>query len=209
MQNTSNQSSAMTGQGLLQKPETSSSSLKKKGTVFFCLAFLLTLLMVGGGLYNVPNRYLIGPALLMIATLGGGLFFYQRKIIASLEEVESRVLHMSGGNFDKQVHVQAEDEIGRVGGRINDLAMNMQEVLLTLWNHSQENNRLLDRIDNNIAEQQKKGALPEVLSNDLAELRLYNESLREIVRSFNYFEVKLEDDKMISDYDGEDLDKAS
>ena len=117
-------------------------------------------------------------------------------------QVASRL--MVEGHLETLNHVQRKDEIGSLGENINDLATNMQEVLLTVWNHSRSSRELLESITSDldfVLDREKSSVTIEnTLQKDIKKMHYNNEHLRSIVMSFSYFEIKLEDEKMVSDY---------
>lgn len=201
-----------------------SGSLKKKGVLFFSLTILLTLAAVVTVLYALWGQrgsvhaaggvsfsrasflFMSGALFLLLCCLAGGMIHFLRSIITPLDNIAEAIRQMSEGSLDKPIVNQCDDEISRVGGGINDLAMNMQEILLYLWNHAHDNSMLLDRISGYLEGRQHYKAFPSWLNADFARMREDNKELKSIVRSFSYFEVRLEQDKMFSDPNQEDFD---
>ena len=149
--------------------------------------------------FYAPSLVLTGVLVVLLCCLVGGMIFFLRSIITPLENIVNAVQRMSEGSLDKPIPTQTVDEIGLVGGHINDLAMNMQEILLYLWNHVRENTTLLDSVAAQLKGLREDQTALAGISADFARMREDNEELKSIVHSFSYFEVILEKEKMFSD----------
>lgn len=183
------------------------SELKKKSLFFFALTIMLTLTVAAGVLcestnnriHVLPSIFLTASLTLLLCTLIGGMLFFKRNIMIPLETTGEIVQRMAAGHLDKPIRIKAGNEIGQVAEGINGLAVNMQEVLLYIWNHTQQNFILLDRISEQL-NSQPDSALPlSQLKKDIAQVRRENEGMKGIVTTFDYFEVKLEHEKIVSD----------
>ncbi len=169
--------------------------LKKKVLFFFSLSILLTLAIVGSILYVLQEQsdgglwlaFIVAALLLLI--LIWGVLFFQRNIIIPLQELCSTIQRITDGDFDKPVQIRAVDEIGQVGECVNDLAINVQEILLYTWNHT--HNNFIPLADLPLD--------PALLKKEISKIYQVNEDLKEFLRTFTYFEVKLEQDAMLSD----------
>jgi methyl-accepting chemotaxis protein len=117
-------------------------------------------------------------------------------VLKPLAGAQAAAKQMTDGHLDRLHRIDRADEIGRLAETVNDLAVNMQEVLLFVWNHSQESRELLERIAGRAA------ALHDaVLAEDVERLREENDSLKDIVTSFSYFEIRLEHERMLAESD--------
>jgi methyl-accepting chemotaxis protein len=174
-------------------------SLKSKALSFFALTVLLTLLATALVMFGCGN----GPSVAALTVLGllfcaqiAAWLIFQTQVLKPLAEVQAATRKMTDGHLDHLNRITRSDEIGRLGETINDLAVNMQEVLLFVWNHSQESRELLERVAEQV------NALPDSgLSGDIEKMREENESLKDIVTSFSYFEIRLEHERMLAESD--------
>ncbi len=172
-------------------------SLKSKALSFFMLAALLTLLAGGLVLRGAPPAAVLAVLGLLLCAQAAALLVFQSQVLKALAEAQAAVRQMNDGHLDRLHRIRRADEIGQLAEAVNDLAVNMQEVLLFVWNHSQESRELLERIAGRAA------ALPPdaVLEADLERMREENSSLRDIVISFSYFEIRLEHERMLAESD--------
>lgn len=188
-------------------------SLKNKSRFFFTLTILLTLIAAVGILYECVNLsddtagILPGSVFVVLALLFcvqvAAMMYFQRNVVTPLTDVTAATRLMADGHLETLNHAMRSDEIGSLGENINDLAVNMQEVLLFVWNHSRENRDLLECVAGRL-DSSRGGEKPLVeMEKDIASMYRNNEELKSIVLSFSYFEIKLEHEKMVSDYQRE------
>jgi methyl-accepting chemotaxis protein len=144
--------------------------------------------------------------LLLIVTLISSLVFLQRSIIVPLENLRTALQRMTEGHLDIPVQIKNRDEVGQVGELVNDLSINMQEVLLYIWNYTQQHFNLLDRISGECSGSVSADLNLSGIKQDLAGMQLSTEELQAIVVAHDYFEVKLEKKKMVSDTQQEQPD---
>lgn len=171
-------------------------SLKSKALSFFMLAVLLTLLAGAFVLYESQPLVVIAVLGLLFCVQATALLFFQTQVLKPLAGVQAATRQMTDGHLDRLHRICRADEIGRLTETVNDLAVNMQEVLLFVWNHSQESRELLERIAERAATPQDS-----VLEEDIERMREENDSLKDIVTSFSYFEIRLEHERMLAESD--------
>jgi methyl-accepting chemotaxis protein len=183
-----------------------SASLKSKAQLFFGSAFLLTLLagagilLERGGAGGWASAAALTAAGLLLCLLAAAAFLFQRQVLKPLADLRASAQEMTDGHLDRLSRIRRSDEIGRLAETVNDLAVNMQEVLLFVWNHSQQSRELLERASARLESDSADAALAAV-QEDLALLRQDNEDLRSIVTSFSYFEIRLEHERMMAESD--------
>ncbi|WP_446009996.1 HAMP domain-containing protein [Candidatus Electrothrix sp.] len=191
-------------------------SLKKKTQIFFVLNFLLVTIAAAGLLYvlvkhsgetiRIVHIVLCVILFLLLGIQAAALMYFKRNIIKPLAEMQAASRLMADGHLETLNHTKREDEIGSLGENINDLAMNMQEVLLFVWNHSQLSRDLLENIADDLnfsLDADSIDSIDKDIQKDISTMHRNNENLKSIVMSFSYFEIKLEDEKMVSDYQQE------
>jgi methyl-accepting chemotaxis protein len=178
-----------------------SASLKSKATLFFVSAFLLTLLAGAGILLERgwASAAALAAAGLLLCLLAAAAFLFQRQVLKPLADVQASAQEMTDGHLDRLSRISRLDEIGRLAETVNDLAVNMQEVLLFVWNHSQQSRERLEQAAERLEE--AGGAELAAVREDFALLRQDNEDLKSIVTSFSYFEIRLEHERMLAESD--------
>ncbi|MCI5149808.1 MAG: HAMP domain-containing protein [Candidatus Electrothrix sp. MAN1_4] len=192
-------------------------SLKKKACFFFILNFLLVIIAAAGLFYLVIQHSsettkiihvslcVLFVLLLSIQVLT--MLYFKNNIIQPLTEMQGASRLMADGHLETLNHIQRADEIGALGENINDLAMNMQEVLLFVWNHTRLSRDLLENIADDLNfsldTEMSDSLVKNKTQRDINTMHLNNEDLQSIVMSFSYFEIKLHNEKMVSDYQQE------
>ena len=171
-------------------------SLKSKALSFFMLAALLTLLAGAFALRGGQPLAVISVLGLLLGVQAAALLFFQAQVLKPLAGAQAAARQMTDGHLDRLHRIDRADEIGRLAETVNDLAVNMQEVLLFVWNHSQESRELLERIAERAAAPQTSA-----LAEDIERMREENDSLKDIVTSFSYFEIRLEHERMLAESD--------
>ncbi len=179
-------------------------SLNKQSLIFFSLAVVLTLIVAACVLYDnsftKPVYFLVLVSLtLLLITLIGGMILFQRNIVRPLENIGESVWKMTEGHLDQPIHIQTRDEIAKVAEGINGLVINLQEVLLFVWNHTQHNFTILGRSQEQMDGHGDGSSVPTLVKKDIAQALKKNKELQEVVTTFDYFEVNLEDEKLVSD----------
>jgi signal transduction histidine kinase len=192
-------------------------SLKKKTHVFFALNFLLVIIATAGLFYvfvkhsgetiTIFHVSLCVILFLLLSIQAAAMIYFKSNIIKPLIEMQTASRLMADGHLEILNNMKRADEIGSLGENINDLAINMQEVLLFVWNHSRLSRNLLENIADNLdfsLDSEKSDSIVENnIQKDISKMHRNNEDLKSIVMSFSYFEIKLEDEKMVSDYQQE------
>lgn len=208
------------------KPKDYGFSLLFKGVLFFSVTLLLTLLLAAAVYYeldyssisglatadtmelssvsddNSPDGLrnpllLLTPFAVLLVTLISGLLFFIRHIAVPLDNISRATRRMTNGLLDKPILVAERDEIGRVGEFINDLAMNMQEVLLYFWNHNQESRRLLDRLEKRMSDHPGRNNTIPLDEEIITQLKQGNNDVKSMILFYDFYDLKLEKEKML------------
>lgn len=176
-------------------------SLKNKALFFFALTVLLTLTAAGAVLHGGPPAAVLAVLTFLLCSLAVALFCFQLSVSRPLADLNAAVRNMIDGRLDHLSRIKRKDEIGRLSESVNDLAINMQEVLLFAWNHSQQSCVLLEQIAERLDTLPEAGESLDGIREELAHLQQDNEDLKTIVMSFSYFEIRLEHERMLAEAD--------
>jgi methyl-accepting chemotaxis protein len=134
-------------------------------------------------------------------SLSGSLivsFFIVQNLFCSLEKVTKIASKISRGHLDEVVPNYPCNEIGMIGRVINDFAVNFQEVLLLLWNQTQNCLRQLNQMDE---KNEKNNKTAVNLDERLQHMRNHLEEMQAMIRSFEYYGVRFEDGKLFAQQD--------
>jgi methyl-accepting chemotaxis protein len=125
-------------------------------------------------------------------------FLMIRNIVNRLDEVTKVAGKIAKGHLNEVVPAHQYDEIGNIGKVFNDVAVNLQEILLLLWNQTQNCLGYLDHADGN---NEKKNKTSTNLDERLQQMRHGLEDMQTMIRSFDFYGVRFEDGKLITRQD--------
>lgn len=89
------------------------------------------------------------------------------------------------------------NDIDEIGGVINDLAANLQEVLLHVWHHTTRSMALIDGINKNLMRLNRHD-LPQGIAEDVEGVRQNIQEMQDLVRAFEYYDIQLEDGRILA-----------
>jgi methyl-accepting chemotaxis protein len=122
-------------------------------------------------------------------------FLFIRNIVEPLEEVLSAARKITEGYLKETVPIRNKDEIGKIGEQINALSVNLQEILLHVWNHSRDSADILKRISDN------NRGIPSDMAQDIAAVRHSMEEMQSMVKTFEYYDIRMDEDRLMSEED--------
>jgi hypothetical protein len=125
------------------------------------------------------------------------MFFFMGSIAKPLDELGKVAFQMVNGRLNELVPVRTNDEIGKIGELINDLAINLQEILLHVWNHTGQDIVLLDRIGRIVNSQPGGNGMPPEIREDFRFVRQDIEDMQTMVKAFDFYRVRLDQTKVM------------
>ncbi|GEM_PF-1695199 len=125
------------------------------------------------------------------------MFVFMRYFLNPLKETTTAAKRIADGHLDETIPVRSCDEIGNVGQTINDIAVNLQETLLTVWNHTEQCSVAIDHIHDQISMQPANLISHETIKN-LESLKQGMESMRTWVKEFDYYAVTIVEKKVLA-----------
>ena len=179
--------------------KTKFSGLRRQVWIYF-LPMLMVLLCIGAYLiYESGNQHIryriIGAMFAAMSLLMAIPFLFIRNIVEPLEHVLMAVRKITEGNLDTTVPIRNSDEIGKIGEQINALSVNIQEILLHVWNHSRDAAVFLERIEQYI--RSAGGNPPSDTEQDIALIRNSMEEMQNMVKTFEYYDIRMDDDRLV------------
>ncbi len=148
-------------------------------------------------LQRLQNRVILSVAVLFLCA-AASMFLFYRNFMRPVDEIGKAVYMMANGHLDAMVPVCSGGEIGKMGGLINDLAINLQEILLHVWNHTGQDIVLLNRIVKVCRSQSEANGMPAEIEDDLKLVRQDIEDMQSMVKAFDYYNVQFEEEKIIA-----------
>jgi methyl-accepting chemotaxis protein len=137
-------------------------------------------------------------ALALVGGLVAFMFFFIRHIVRPLSELENMTREMADGRLDRLVanSRKAGGPIAAIGENVNTMAMNLQEVLLLVWNFSEHN---LATVEKTLATLAAAGEIPrEQLRGELQTIQSELQQMRDLAQQFELFDVTLQGKKALA-----------
>jgi hypothetical protein len=136
--------------------------------------------------------------LILVSAMLLFMVFFIRNIIIPLGKLERMTRDMADGRLDRLVHDdgKAGCSIGIIGENVNSLAMNLQEVLLLVWNLSEHNLKTVDEAITTL--EKPEGISREEVVDRLQRLKAELEQMQGLTGQFEFFDVALRDRKAVA-----------
>lgn len=114
-----------------------------------------------------------------------------RKIGRPVRTISSAISKLAKGQLNETVAIETSDEFERIGGSINELAANLQELLLHIWKQTGQCLTLLESIQSNPDLRKDKQLTLEGLGY-LKQLSEAVEGLREMAKAYVFYDVTID-----------------
>lgn len=128
---------------------------------------------------------------IVLAAVFFTLFFFIKDVAGPLDEMVQTAKEISRGNLAKTVPVYTKDEIGQLGGIINDITADFQEVLLMVGKISLSAADATDVIHNRV-EVLKEKEISDEIQQQLSVLYKDIRELKSLVESFSFYQIDLD-----------------
>ena len=175
--------------------------------VYFEISGTMAALELGQGSSPVMNAgktvtVLAGLRLRLVLILSGGVLacvvmgyawmrLAARKIGRPVRTISSAMAKLARGQLNETVAIETADEFERIGGSINELAANLQELLLHIWKQTGQCLSLLESIHSNPDLRNDRQLTLEGLGY-LKQLSEAVEDLREMAKAYVFYDVNIE-----------------
>ena len=144
-----------------------------------------------GAVFSATLRWQIAlSAALMIAATGGVFIFLYRRVARPLEKAAEVAERMAEGHLGETLPNHPLNDIGRIGESINSLAVNFQEMLILVWNQTDNAIARLRRTTGQVGTAGVHDLSPDMVT-DLTSARQDLETMRMMVRSFDLYDVAI------------------
>jgi methyl-accepting chemotaxis protein len=141
---------------------------------------------------------LLAGGFLVTACLGYvGYRILARKFEQSADAVLQALEQLARGRLNETVSIETPDEFGRMGASVNELAANLQELLLYVWKQTGKCLTMLEHIHNNPDLHHDRRLTLESLGY-LKQLTESVDDLREMAKSYVFYDVSLDGNKTIA-----------
>lgn len=104
--------------------------------------------------------------------------------------IDRAISCLAAGKLDATVMIKPSDEFGKIGARLNELAANLQELLLFIWKQSGQCITILEKMDAHTHSGSCANAFPQQVSYQQIYESVRN--LREMAQTYVFYDVRLE-----------------
>jgi methyl-accepting chemotaxis protein len=140
---------------------------------------------------------IVWGAALIITTVGGVFIFLNGKIARPLAKTAAAVERMAEGCLETTIPDDSPNEIGRIGASVNGLAVNFQEVLILVWNQTDNAITRIRRTAHQLTPDIENSLSPDMME-DLVSARQDLESMQMMVRSFDLYDVAITESDVLA-----------
>ena len=172
------------------------------------LLYDLKLRAAGEGLQSDPTMLIPALRLRLILLLTIGLLSILllsivwlrsavRQIDRPLHIIRKAVFRLSQGKLNETVPVETSDEFGQIGSNINELAANLQELLLYIWKQTGQCLSLLETI-RLLQAKEIEGKIDPRVHDALQQLTRAVDNLRDMAKAYVFYDVYLEGEKTLA-----------
>jgi methyl-accepting chemotaxis protein len=119
------------------------------------------------------------------------------KINRPILKIQRAVSHLAQGKLNETVEIGSSDEFGQIGAGINELAANLQELLLYIWKQTGQCMNILEQIQHHAGDCQGE-ALTAKADAQIQQLSESIDNLREMAKAYVFYDVRLEGEKALA-----------
>ena len=122
-----------------------------------------------------------------------------RQINRPIQKIQRAVSQLAQGKLNETVDIAGGDEFGQIGTGINELAANLQELLLYIWKQTGQCIRVIEQVRRMPGDD--RGAsrrTDDELIQRMAQLSEAIENLREMAQAFVFYDVHLFEEQALA-----------
>lgn len=123
--------------------------------------------------------------------------FTLHRINVPIYAIRRAVYRLAQGKLNETVSIDSNDEFGQIGSNINELAANLQELLLYMWKQSGQCILYLDNIKKSV---DPNGGPPTGTdaNQQLEELTAAVENMRQMAKAYVFYDVRLDGEQTLA-----------
>lgn len=156
-----------------------------------------------GTVQGLRQKVTLSIGLLLLLCSAGVWWYTERRFFAPLEDMAGVVGAMSEGRLDQTLDTGAGTELDPLAEMINTFSVNQQEGLLFAWNQAGSGLQCIDELENYAKRAHSQATDPpvhelEAILGSAARTREYLEGIQDLVRTYYFYDVCLEDQKALA-----------
>jgi methyl-accepting chemotaxis protein len=121
-----------------------------------------------------------------------------RQINRPIHAIQHAIDRLAQGKLNETVMIESGDEVGQIGSGLNELAANLQELLLYVWKQTGQSMTLLDQMKHKLDLPDQNGSSAAEQREKMEQVVKSIESLREMAKAYVFYDVCLDGDKAIA-----------
>lgn len=162
----------------------------------------------GQGLQAANEIALTGIKIRILLLLTAGLLFVMvlsllwlrtanRQIHKPIHVIQRALYRLAQGKLNETVTMDTADELGHIAGSVNELAANLQELLLYIWKQTGQCASTLDTIKA-LADSGNDGQSQAETLKELEKLSEAINSLRQMAKAYVFYDVRLNGEETLA-----------
>lgn len=120
-----------------------------------------------------------------------------RQINRPINSIRRAVFRLAQGKLNETVTIDSMDEFGQIGSSINELAANLQELLLYIWKQTGQCLTILEELQADSKERQNNPLSAQTIEQ-LQAVAASIEKLREMAKSYVFYDVRLDGEQAVA-----------
>ena len=121
-----------------------------------------------------------------------------RRINRPIRSIARAVSRLAAGQLNETVHIDSTDEFGQISNNINELAANLQELLLYIWKQTGECISLLEEVDTGGPDAHQAGNPHGDATQAIEKLTEAVNNLREMAQAYVFYDVRLDGEQALA-----------
>jgi methyl-accepting chemotaxis protein len=162
----------------------------------------------GPAVSNKGSDYLTGLKIRLLLLLSGSTLlicglgyvwigFVARRLNQPLHLISMALAQMSRGKLTETVTIETPDELSQIATGINELAANLQELLLYIWKQSGQCLDKLNQLEVD-ADSDEPSKMTATHLDHLNQLNKAVHDLRDMAKAYVFYDVHLQDEKALA-----------
>jgi methyl-accepting chemotaxis protein len=146
--------------------------------------------------------FLVITSSLAVLALIGLLWirFVGRQLGRPIRQIDRAIVNLVSGKLNETVDIQTADEFGKIASGLNELAANLQELLLYIWKQSGQCLSILKEISakRNDSHLQTTHLFSHEEMANIKQIEETLSNLREMAKSYVFYDVNIENEKALA-----------
>lgn len=158
--------------------------------------------VISQSLRTMQTHLMVITVVVLVVMVSLALVFIE-KIAKPIDQVGAAADKIAKGQLDALGSINSSGEVGKIADFMHDMAMDLQEILLLVWNHTGRNRQGLEHMSEMLRQHSNGDRLPDEFMERLTSLSREVEDLQRFIEAFDYYDVRLTHGKALAASDRE------